>query len=127
MVTNEERESSTSAFMLWNCGAHFLGASQKLGTDHLPALYLACHGTELALKSHLRANGYTLSQLKHRNIRHSISELLSHGLKSGMRKPPALIRTVLDFANGVHQSHDYRYPHALVRAVPVWNFVLAGG
>jgi hypothetical protein len=46
----EQREAGTSVFTLWNYGAHFLGAAQKLGTDRLPALYLACHATELALK-----------------------------------------------------------------------------
>ena len=75
-VKADHRES-TSAFDLWRHGDRFLSAARKLGTDHLPALYLACHATELALKSHLRANGYAMSDLASREIGHRIGVALS--------------------------------------------------
>jgi len=125
-VKADHRES-TSAFDLWRHGDRFLSAARKLGTDHLPALYLACHATELALKSHLRANGYAMSDLASREIGHRIGVALSIALETGRSKPPARVKAVLDFANAVHREHHYRNPHAGVRALPIWYFVLAAG
>jgi hypothetical protein len=125
MVAKEKREASTSAFMLWSYGLQFLNASRKLGTNHLPALYLACHGIELGLKSHLRANGYSLHQLI--LIRHSVSEALSHAQRAGMRKPPARVSAVLEFVEEVHRDHEYRYPHALVQGIEARYLILGGG
>jgi len=124
MVTKEEREASTSAFMLWSYGEQFLNASKKLGTPHLPALYLACHGIERAIKSHLRAKEYSLDALI--GIRHSIAKALSHARDTGMRKPPVRIAAVLQFVEEIHRDDEYRYPHSLVRAIEVRYFLLAG-
>ena len=94
-----DHRESTSAFDLRSHGDRFLSGARKLGTDHLPALYLACHATELALKSHLRANGYAMSDLASREIGHRIGVALSLALETGMSKPPARVKAVLDFAN----------------------------
>jgi hypothetical protein len=127
MTKAEHREAKTSAFTLWSYGAHFLGAAQRLGTDQLPALYLACHATELALKSHLRAHGYSVKKLASPEIGHQIAVALSLSLQTGMKRPPKRVQSVLAFADAVHQNHDYRYPYAGVRPLPIWCFVLAAG
>lgn len=113
--------------MLWSYSLQFVSAAQKLGTDHLPPLYLACHATELALKSHLRAKGYSLERLRSLEIGHKIAVAASQALETGMRKPPARIGDALAFADAVHRNHDYRYPHAGVETVSLWYFVLAAG
>ena len=95
--------------LFWQTALQFLNASKKLGTDHLPARYLACHRIEMALKSHLRGGGYTLGQLK--GIGHSICRALAQATLTGMKKPPERVRRVLAFAEEIHSNHEYRYPH----------------
>jgi len=109
MATNQERESATPAMLLWQTASQFLHASKKLGTDYVPARYLACHGIELALKSHLRARGYRLGQLI--DIGHSIDRALRAANSTGMKQPPMRVLYTLEFAEEIHFKHEYRYPH----------------
>lgn len=46
-----------------------------------PTFYCVLHGIELALKSHLAAAGYTMSQLAKRSLGHNLSSLLTEALK----------------------------------------------
>jgi len=89
--------------------SQFLYAAKKLGSDHVPARYLACHGIELALKAHLPSRGYTLDQLI--NIRHSIDRALASAKSTRMKQPPIRVLRILEFAEEIHFKHEYRYPH----------------
>jgi hypothetical protein len=63
IVTESDHESHTAPMSMGQQAKHFLQAARKIG-DGLPATFLGCHGMELALKSHLRARGMKIEELK---------------------------------------------------------------
>jgi hypothetical protein len=95
--------------LMWTTAAQFLNAAKKLGADHIPACYLACHGIELALKAHLRGRGYSLNDLQ--KIGHSITAAVAAARASGMKSAPLRVSRVLEFAHEIHITHEYPYPH----------------
>ena len=109
MATKKEREGHTPAMLLWQTGSQFLHAARKLGTDHSPACYVACHGIELSLKSHLRARGFTLDAL--RDIGHSILRAQEAATLNGMEAAPDVVNQIFKIAEDVHAAHEFRYPH----------------
>jgi hypothetical protein len=124
--SNEERESATPALLLWSTAAQFLNAAKKLGTDHTPPRYLACHGIELALKAHLRGRGYSLDELRC-SIGHSILGAIAEAKASGMKSPPIRVRRVLEFAHEIHVTHEFRYPHLHHPRFIATNYLIFAG
>jgi hypothetical protein len=64
---------------------------------------------ELAVKSHLRARGYSLKHLM--GIGHSLCRALSQAASTGMAPPPDRVQRIFAFAETVHFRNEYRYPH----------------
>jgi hypothetical protein len=113
------REASTPPLLLWNealrfaAGAGVLSAAGRAPHEPLyyrcQALYLACHGIELALKSHLRAKEFSLRRLI--NIGHSLTKALERSIGTGMEPPPAEILHRIRFLSAAHEEHVFRYAH----------------
>jgi len=60
----------------------FIRASQRLRSQkpflYHPTFYCALHGLELALKSHLAADGFSKARLAGRKLGHDLDSLLTH-------------------------------------------------
>jgi hypothetical protein len=74
-----------------------------------PALHLAGHSIELALKSHLRAKGHSLSDLS--RIRHSLMGALDACKLLGIEAPSEMDWHYLNFLSEAHEHHEFRYSH----------------
>jgi HEPN domain-containing protein len=89
MIGNVLRERHTSAVLMYGQAMEFLESAKRLASNDTPALFLACHGLELALKSYLRAKGAPLTKL--RAIRHSIIAALNDCVAQGLVTPRKML------------------------------------
>jgi hypothetical protein len=109
MGRTPDREAHTDSMLVWQEACQFLGAACEIPNYRTPRLHLAAHGIELALKSHLRANGYTLEQL--RQVGHSLAKCLDHCKALGMAAPSDDDLHRLFFLSEAHVDHEWRYAH----------------
>jgi len=111
VVSKQDRETHTPALLLWNEALSFIRAAYQLAElkYRTPQLHLATHGTELALKAHLRAKKYTLKRLT--QIGHSLTDALAECNGTGMEAPPAYVLRMLKFLSEAHEDHEFRYAH----------------
>jgi hypothetical protein len=115
------REGHTPAILLWTDALSFIDAAHQLTRfdvppldsekmrHRTPRLYLATHGIELAMKSHLRANGSTLRQLT--GLGHSLTKTLAACLSTDMEAPSEQRHRALEFLSVAHERHEFRYGH----------------
>jgi hypothetical protein len=115
------REGHTSSMLLWTEALSFVDAAHELTrfdgktlNEELlryrtPRLHLVSHGVELAMKAHLRANGFTLRELK--RLGHSLTKLLSVCLGNDIEAPSEQRHRALEFLSAAHEQHDFRYGH----------------
>ena len=108
-ISKEDRERSTPALLLWTQALEFVRAANQLTEYRTPQLHLAAHGTELALKAHLRAKKQTLKDLA--DLRHSLVDALTACNKTGMEWPPPEVLRPLKFLSAAHEQQEFRYAH----------------
>ena len=109
MDRTPDREAHTDSMLMWHEATTFIAAAVAIPHYRTPRLHLAAHGIELALKSHLRATGYTLDQLQ--RIRHSLVTALNRCVALGMVEPSDDDRHRLRFLSDAHANHEWRYAH----------------
>ena len=107
MKSDATQEQHTPAIVMYRQAMEFLESAKRLDSNDTPALFLACHGLELALKAYLRAKGARLSQL--RAIRHSIIAALNDCVAQGLASPPQVVADILTIVEWPHASYAYRY------------------
>jgi hypothetical protein len=123
-VTETDRESRTAPMFIWQQAKDFLQAAREIG-DGLPATFLGCHGIELALKSHLRARGMKIEEL--RRINHSLLRGLNQCIQRGMDEPPSDVWRVFDRANKVHVTDEHSYGHTHHPRLIATHYLLLAG
>jgi hypothetical protein len=96
---------------MWSEARSFIEAADALSTrKHRTAqLHLVAHGIELALKSHLRAKGYTLNRLI--NLGHDPRRVAKECTRLGMQGPSEQVQAHLNFLSKAHESQEFRYAH----------------
>jgi hypothetical protein len=109
MPHTPDREAHTSCMLMWQEAAGFVKAAGEIPHYRTPRLHLATHGIELALKSHLRANGYTLDQL--RALGHSLLKSLTRCKRLGFELPSMDNMDRLRLLSKAHAAHEWRYAH----------------
>jgi hypothetical protein len=84
-------------------------AANEIPNYRTQRLHLAAHGIELALKSFLRANGYTLNRL--RGLGHSLTAAVKDCKALGMAQPSADDWDRIEFLSEAHVNLEWRYAH----------------
>ena len=74
-----------------------------------PRYFALCHATELALKAFLLAHGWSEQQIKARQFRHNISDLMTEAIALGLNISPAA-RSDIDLLSEAHEKFWPRYP-----------------
>ena len=87
----------------------FIQAANEIPHYRTQRLHLAAHGIELALKSFLRAKGYTLDKL--RALGHSLRAAVRDCKKHGMTPPSVDDWDRINFLSEAHANHEWRYAH----------------
>jgi hypothetical protein len=108
----------------------FIRASQRLRSQkpflYHPTFYCALHGLELALKSHLAADGFSKARLAGRKLGHDLDSLLTHALKCGSVLQPQLIPTVQRIVKAGSNSYArkcFEYPEFFVTTVHIDRWI----
>lgn len=108
-ISKQDREIHTPAMLIWTEALTFIRAANQLTEYRTPQLHLAAHGTELALKAHLRAKRYPLKHLT--QLGHSLTDALAECNKTGMEWPHPEVLRPLEFLSAAHEAHEFRYAH----------------
>ena len=115
-VQTPDREAHTPAMLLWAEALRFADAATVLTPVNdtrfrfrTPALHLAAHSIELAMKSFLRAEGCSLEELI--RLRHSLVDILAACEARGMQALADADGPYLGFLSEAHEQQEFRYPH----------------
>ena len=74
-----------------------------------PRYFMLCHATELALKAYLAYHGATPKELKAKDVRHSLAELLTRVTNKGLSLSAAA-QTDIGLLSEAHEEFWHRYP-----------------
>jgi hypothetical protein len=110
LARTPNRDAHTDAMLMWQESCEFVAAACDTPWYRTPRLHLAAHGVELALKSHLRARGYSIAQLI--NIGHSLVKCLAHCEQLGLSMSEDKdVLGCFQFMSEAHANHEWRYGH----------------
>jgi hypothetical protein len=73
-----------------------------------PRYFMLCHAIEVALKGYLALYGVTDRQLRQRDVRHGLNDLLAAATARGLQLGPA--RAELELLDEGHAGFWHRYP-----------------
>src|SRR5215831_17025238 len=85
-------------------------AMTRLGSGELPTFYLLCHGLELGMKAHLRAQGMTASDL--RGLGHDLTRIQAAAKQRGLARAIAFTDTddvVIKILSPVYSGKHLEY------------------
>ena len=122
-VDDEPGDRRTTSFVLVNHGRSYLEAAEILlpfvdqtreGSLKFadPVIFLALHGVELFLKGFLRANRYTLAQLRGRRFGHDLCKLLEDSLRTGLADclhAPAELQRYIEQYGPSYKAKGFEY------------------
>jgi hypothetical protein len=87
----------------------FLDLPLRTPPQSWPRYFMPCHAVELWLKAYLAYHGATPKELKAKNVRHSLTELLMRATNKGLSLS-ATAQTDIGLLNEAHEEFWHRYP-----------------
>jgi len=108
------READASAMLMWNDALSSIDAANQLGAEEMRfgtvRLHLVTRGIELAMKSLLRARGWTLDRIQ-TELGHSLNDILAALANLGTKPPTGAVRSWLELLSEARERRELRYAH----------------
>jgi hypothetical protein len=96
----------------------FRDLPRRIPPQSWPRYFMLCHATELALKAYLTYHGATPKDLKAKNVRHSLAELLTRAINKGLSLSASAQKDI-GLLSEAHEEFWHRYPRE--EAKPVYT------